>query len=142
MALLAGLAGEAFFNRSYTGASCGRAVKGIRAAMRGARHICTRLLSAAALEESERTMEGIDLKGNPHHTERSYWTSWAFLIFLAFGAMATVLLWSEHRAHLLGVLPYLFLLACPLLHIFGGHGSHGAHGRDRRNPSDNERGQP
>ena len=87
-------------------------------------------------------MEGTDLKGNPHHTERSYWTSWAFLIFLAFGAMATVLLWSEHRAHLLGVLPYLFLLACPLLHVFGGHGSHGAHGRDRRNPSDSERGQP
>jgi hypothetical protein len=56
--------------------------------------------------------------------------------------MATVLLWSEHRAHLLGVLPYLFLLACPLLHIFGGHGSNGAHGRDRRNPSDSERGQP
>ena len=87
-------------------------------------------------------MEGIDLKGNPHHMERSYWTSRAFLIFLAFGAMATVLLWSEHRAHLLGVLPYLFLLACPLLHIFGGHGSHGAHGRDGRNPSDSERSQP
>ena len=87
-------------------------------------------------------MEGIDLKGNPHHMERSYWASRAFLIFLAFGAMATVLLWSEHRAHLLGMLPYLFLLACPLLHIFGGHGSHGAHGSDRRNPSDSERGQP
>ena len=87
-------------------------------------------------------MEGIDLKGNPHHMERSYWTSRTFLIFLTFCAMATVLLWSEHRAHLLGVLPYLFLLACPLLHIFGGYGSHGAHGRDRRNPSDNERGQP
>jgi hypothetical protein len=29
------------------------------------------------------------------------------------------------------VLPYLFLLACPLLHIFGGHGSHGGHGRRR-----------
>ncbi len=87
-------------------------------------------------------MEGFDLKGNPHHMERSYWTSRAFLIFLAFGAMATVLLWSEHRAHLLGVLPYLFLLACPLLHIFGGHGSHRAHGRDRRNPSDSKGGQP
>ena len=86
-------------------------------------------------------MKGIDLKGSPHRTATSFWTSRAFLIFLAFGAMAIVLLWSEHRAHLLGVLPYLFLLACPLLHIFGGHGSHGGHGRDRRNPSDSERGQ-
>ena len=85
-------------------------------------------------------MEGIDIKKGPDRGATSFWTSWAFLIFLAFGAMAIVLLWSEHRAHLLGVLPSLFLLACPLLHIFGGHGSHGAHGRDRRNPSDSERG--
>jgi hypothetical protein len=28
-------------------------------------------------------------------------------------------------------LPYLILFACPLLHIFGGHGSHGGHGRRR-----------
>ena len=87
-------------------------------------------------------MEGIEIKKGPDRGATSFWTSWAFLIFLAFGAMAIVLLWTEHRAHLLGALPFLFLLACPLLHIFGGHGSHGAHGRDRRNPSDNERGQP
>ena len=88
-------------------------------------------------------MKGIELKGDPDRTARSYWTSRAFLIFLAFGAMATVLLWSEHRAHLLGALPFLFLLACPLLHIFGGHGSHGAHGRDiKKAPSDSEGGQP
>jgi len=37
-------------------------------------------------------------------------------------------LWTEHRAHLLGWLPYIILLACPLLHVFmhGGHG-HGSH---------------
>ena len=71
-------------------------------------------------------MESIDLKGGPDRPAMSFWTSRAFLIFLTFGAMATVLLWSEHRAHLLGL---LFLLACPLLHIFGGHGSHSAHSR-------------
>jgi hypothetical protein len=87
-------------------------------------------------------MEGIDLKGNPERPGRCYWTSRAFLIFLAFGAMATVLLWGEHRAHLLGMLPYLFLLACPLLHIFGGHGSHGAHGSDiKKGPSGSQGGQ-
>jgi hypothetical protein len=39
---------------------------------------------------------------------------WAFV---AFALMAGVLLWEEHRAHLLGILPYLFLLACPLVHM-------------------------
>jgi hypothetical protein len=29
----------------------------------------------------------------------------------------------------LGILPYLLLLACPLMHVFmhGGHGGHGGH---------------
>jgi hypothetical protein len=39
-------------------------------------------------------------------------------------------LWSEHRAHLFGVLPYLLLLACPLMHFFM-HGRHGGHGGHR-----------
>jgi hypothetical protein len=56
----------------------------------------------------------------------SFWTSKAFLVCLGFLAMALVLLWSEHRAHILGVIPYLFLLACPLMHLFmhGGHSHH------------------
>ncbi|WP_423246405.1 DUF2933 domain-containing protein [Methylococcus sp. ANG] len=44
---------------------------------------------------------------------------WGFL------GIALFFLWTEHRAHLLGVLPYLLLLACPLMHLFmhGGHRS-------------------
>ena len=43
-------------------------------------------------------------------------------------AIAGFFLLTEHRAHLFGVWPFLFLLACPLLHFFGpGHGS-GGHG--------------
>ncbi len=35
-------------------------------------------------------------------------------------------LWfNGHQQHLLGALPYLFLLACPLMHLLG-HGGHGA----------------
>jgi hypothetical protein len=51
----------------------------------------------------------------------------AAAVFLTIAAFFLLL---EHRAHLLGVLPYLLLLACPLLHLFhhGGHGGHGAHG--------------
>lgn len=37
---------------------------------------------------------------------------------------------TEHRAHLLGFLPWLLLLACPLMHLFM-HGGHGGHGGDR-----------
>lgn len=34
----------------------------------------------------------------------------------------------EHWAHLAGSWPYLLLLACPLMHVFHGHGGHGGHG--------------
>jgi hypothetical protein len=31
----------------------------------------------------------------------------------------------EHWAHVAGYWPYLLLLACPLMHVFGHHGGHG-----------------
>ena len=63
----------------------------------------------------------------PTTAQSTFWTSRAFLVFLGFAAIALVLLWEEHRAHILGALPYLLLLACPLMHVFmhGGHGGHG-----------------
>ena len=59
----------------------------------------------------------------------SFWTSRTFFVSLAFLAIAGFLLVSEHRAHALGALPFLLLLACPLLHLsmHGGHGGHGSH---------------
>lgn len=47
------------------------------------------------------------------------------LVFLAFAAMAIVLLWQDHHEHILGLIPWLFLLACALMHVFmhRGHGS-------------------
>jgi DUF2933 family protein len=56
------------------------------------------------------------------------------LVFIGFVLIAGALLFTEHRAHVLGVLVYLPLLACPLMHFFmhGGHGGHGHHGRDDR----------
>ncbi len=51
-------------------------------------------------------------------------------VLVAFLAIAAFFLITEHRAHLYGILPYLLLLACPLLHLFmhGGHGGHSGHG--------------
>ncbi|HEY0715032.1 MAG TPA: DUF2933 domain-containing protein [Polyangia bacterium] len=43
-----------------------------------------------------------------------------------FAAIAGYFLLAEHRAHLTGIVPYLLLLACPLIHFFmhRGHGRH------------------
>jgi len=62
-------------------------------------------------------------------------------VFIAFLAIAAYFLIAEHKAHLSGYLyylPYLLLLACPLLHIFmhGGHGGHGGSGEHGSHPDD------
>lgn len=61
-------------------------------------------------------------------------TRWVLAGFLA---IALFFLLTEHRAHLFGFLPYLLLLACPLMHLFHGHGQHGhgASGPARRHPT-------
>lgn len=59
---------------------------------------------------------------------------WKF-VFIGFALVAGFFLVTEHRAHLFGILPYLLLAACPLMHFFGhGHGGHGAHGGDENKP--------
>ena len=53
-------------------------------------------------------------------------------------------LWTEHKAHLMGALPYLILLLCPLMHFFmhRGHGGHdnGPGSHDVGQQSHNHRG--
>ena len=52
----------------------------------------------------------------------------AWLGLCLFLAIAIFFLWEEHKAHILGVLPYALLLLCPIIHLFmhRWHGSHGA----------------
>jgi hypothetical protein len=57
----------------------------------------------------------------------------------AFLAIAAFFLWTEHRAHLLGVLPWLLLAVCPLMHLFM-HSGHGGHGDHRGRGHDHESG--
>ncbi|MGY3616382.1 hypothetical protein ACVJGD_002578 [Bradyrhizobium sp. USDA 10063] len=62
----------------------------------------------------------------------------AGIVLLAFLAIAFALLFTEHRAHVLGLLVWLPLLACPLMHLFmhhGGHDHHSGHGQ----PNDQRR---
>ncbi|RNJ48177.1 DUF2933 domain-containing protein [Methylocystis hirsuta] len=51
--------------------------------------------------------------------------NWVLIGFLAIAGFYLV---TEHTAHLFGALPYLLLLACPLMHIF----MHRDHGCQRR----------
>lgn len=65
---------------------------------------------------------------HPQHSE-PFWRGRSGLVLLGFLAIAGYFLWTEHQAHLIAFLPWLFLLACPLMHLFmhGGHGGHGGH---------------
>ena len=51
-----------------------------------------------------------------------------------FGAAAAYLLWTEHRAHVIEALPWVVLLACPLMHLFmhSDHHGHSEVDRDAR----------
>jgi hypothetical protein len=60
-----------------------------------------------------------------------WWRSRSGIVLLGFLAVAAFFLLTEHTAHVFGALPWLLLLACPLMHLFmhGGHGHGGHHGR-------------
>ena len=66
-------------------------------------------------------------------TEASHWRRNVVLAFFLLAAGYFLL--TEHYAHTIQALPWLFVLACPLMHVFmhRGHGSHdprgGPHGR-------------
>jgi len=71
-----------------------------------------------------------------HPEPPSFWRSPAGLTLLVAFAVGGFYLLAEHTAHVVGVLPYLLVLACPLMHVFM-HGSHGhGHGRHRHGLSE------
>ena len=69
-----------------------------------------------------------------HEAPRRFWCSRYAIGFAVIGSAAAYFLLTEHLAHVIGALPYLLLLACPLMHVFmhGGHGGHDhGHGPDQ-----------
>lgn len=50
------------------------------------------------------------------------WQSRTGIMLLGFLAIAGFFLLTEHRAHALGVFPFVLLALCPLLHFFGHRG--------------------
>lgn len=71
----------------------------------------------------------------------SFWRSPAGSALLVAIAVGGFYLVTEHTAHLFGTLPYLFLLACPLIHVFmhRGHGHHGHQHGQPRSSNDEQR---
>ncbi len=72
----------------------------------------------------------------PVESNHEVWASRAKVVFGLFAVVGVFFLLAEHRAHVLPYLPWLFLAACPLMHLFmhGGHG-HG-HGHQHDSQSD------
>ena len=60
------------------------------------------------------------------------------------GAIAVFLLWETHSSHILGSLPWLLVLACPVIHLVmhsdHGHGRSGSGGSERCEHSDRHEG--
>jgi len=61
-------------------------------------------------------------------------TRWVLAVFFC---VPLFFLLTEHRGHLFGVLPYLLLLLCPLLHLLM-HGKHGGGHDGHINAKDRE----
>lgn len=66
----------------------------------------------------------------PQGKEAKFGGNW---ILIGFILIAGFFLLTEHRAHVLGVLPFALVALCPLMHLFG-HGGHG-HGADNGDKS-------
>ncbi len=68
---------------------------------------------------------------NQPYRENSRSRSRSNVVLIAFLAIGAFFLVTEHTAHLFGVLPYILVLLCPLLHLLhGGHG--GRHDTESR----------
>ena len=81
------------------------------------------------------------MNGHQHQDQqggarRGLSSKWVLIGFLAIAAYFLI---SEHRAHFIQFLPFVLLLACPLLHMFHGHGDHGGGGgREGEGPAEDK----
>jgi len=67
---------------------------------------------------------------SPMQTEahEPLWKTKGGIVLIGFMAVAGFYLLTQHTAHVFGVLPFLLILACPLMHLFMHHGHRHHHG--------------
>jgi hypothetical protein len=87
----------------------------------------------AAAEQEKPIME-------QQHPRPSFWKAPFGIGATIAAAIASIYLWVAHKDHVLALLPFVFLAACPLMHMFmhRGHG-HGGHAHGARPDSDDAR---
>jgi hypothetical protein len=61
-----------------------------------------------------------------------WWRSRTGIVTAGFLVAGAFYLLTEHTAHVFGALPYLLLVACPVMHFF----HHGGHRHDHGGPKD------
>ena len=85
--------------------------------------------------------------GESHHggvgevSPAPWWKTRSGMVLCGFLLIAGFYLLTEHTAHVFGALPYLLLLACPLMHLFM-HQGHGGHGTQQSPPEREPGGTP
>lgn len=62
----------------------------------------------------------------------SFFKTKSGIVFVGFFVIAGYILITEHGTHIVPYLPWLILLACPLMHVFMHHG-HGSHNHQHGN---------
>ena len=81
---------------------------------------------------------GSEMKSGGRFSHPIWWV-WA-----ALSVAGGYYLWTRHETHVLQVVPYLILLACPLMHVFmhrgHGHGGHRHHGGGGEIPPQDKKG--
>lgn len=78
----------------------------------------------------------------PHdgqHEHVPLWRTRSGIVLCGFLLVAGFYLLTEHTTHVFGVLPYLLILACPLMHLFMHHGHHHHHSQPPRQDDTGDR---
>ena len=77
-----------------------------------------------------------------HGTEPAmrFWRTKGGIALIMLAVIGLFYVAREHYGHLSQALPYLILLLCPLMHLFGhNHGGHSHQGRENSTKPDNRR---
>ena len=77
-----------------------------------------------------------DHSSNEHPDDMQRKISRSKLVTIGFLLVIGYFLWTEHRAHVIQILPFLLLAACPLIHMFMHHGHGHSHHQGEGNTRD------